>query len=77
MTKRFTTVELPKPNIWGIMHDGDYISTYEICHLLNDAVDLKKENTELKKFIKSLANNKGQIFHMNGYVYNIKKIIKE
>ena len=48
--KRFTTVELPKPNRWGIWYDGAYLSTYQVCILLNEYVDVKKENGQLKQF---------------------------
>ena len=47
--KRFTTVELPKPNRWGIWYDGAYLSTYQVCILLNEYVDVKKENEQLKE----------------------------
>ena len=47
--KRFTTVELPKPNKWGIWYDGAYLSTYQVCILLNEYVDIKKENEQLKE----------------------------
>ena len=47
--KRFTTVELPKPNRWGIWYDGAYLSTYQVCMLLNEYVDVKKENEQLKQ----------------------------
>lgn len=47
--KRFTTVELPNPNKWGIWYDGAYLSTYQVCTLLNEYVDIKKENEQLKK----------------------------
>ena len=47
--KRFTTVELPKPNKWGIWYDGACLSTYQVCILLNEYVDVKKENEQLKK----------------------------
>ena len=47
--KRFTTVELPKPNKWGIWYDGAYLSTYQVCILLNEYVDVQKENDQLKK----------------------------
>ena len=46
--KRFTTVELPKPNKWGIWYDGAYLSTYQVCILLNEYVDVKKENEQLQ-----------------------------
>ena len=49
--KRFTTVELPKPTQWGIWYDGAYLSTYQVCILLNEYVDVKKENEQLKKEI--------------------------
>ena len=52
--KRFTTVELPKPNKWGIWYDGAYLSTYQVCILLNEYVDVKKENEQLKSEIKDL-----------------------
>lgn len=52
--KRYTTVELPKPNNWGIWYDGNYLSTYEVCHLLNEYVDAKKENEQLKQDKKRL-----------------------
>ena len=49
--KRFTTVELPKPNRWGIWYDGAYLSTYQVCILLNEYVGVKKENEQLRKEI--------------------------
>lgn len=49
--KRFTTVELPKPNRWGIWYDGAYLSTYQVCILLNEYVDVKKENEQLKQLL--------------------------
>ena len=52
--KRFTTVELPKPNRWGIWYDGAYLSTYQVCILLNEYVDVKKENEQLKKEVSDL-----------------------
>lgn len=56
--KRFTTVELPKPNKWGIWYDGAYLSTYQVCILLNEYVDVKKENEQLKS-IKKFADRNG------------------
>ena len=53
--KRFTTVELPKPTQWGIWYDGAYLSTYQICILLNEYVDAKKENEQLKQFQEKVA----------------------
>ena len=47
--KRFTTVELPKPTQWGIWYDGAYLSTYQVCTLLNEYVDVLKENEQLKQ----------------------------
>ena len=49
MDKRFTTVELPKPTQWGIWYDGAYLSTYQVCILLNEYVDVKNENEQLKQ----------------------------
>ena len=49
--KLFTTVELPKPNRWGIWYDGAYLSTYQVCILLNEYVGVKKENEQLRKEI--------------------------
>ena len=48
MDKRFTTVELPKPTQWGIWYDGAYLSTYQVCILLNEYVDVRNENEQLK-----------------------------
>ena len=63
--KRFTTVELPKPNKWGIWYDGAYLSTYQVCTLLNEYVDVKKENEQLKSEINMLkitiGRNEGYI----------------
>ena len=53
--KRFTTVELPKPNRWGIWYDGAYLSTYQVCILLNEYVDVKKENEQLKAYKQKVA----------------------
>ena len=55
--KRFTTVELPKPNKWGIWYDGAYLSTYQVCILLNEHVDVKKENEHIKNTIQEAYNN--------------------
>lgn len=49
--KRYTTVELPKPNNWGIWYDGNYLSTYEACYLLNEQQD---EIGQLEKSIEQL-----------------------
>lgn len=53
MNKRFTTVELPTPNSWDIMSDGEYLSTYQTCPLLNDYNDkitnLEKVNKHLRE----------------------------
>lgn len=54
--KRFTTVELPEPNRWGIWYDGAYLSTYQVCTLLNEYVEVKKENNALIKLINDLGN---------------------
>ena len=51
MTKRYTTVERATPSTWGIFSEGKDLSTYEVCHLLNDYED---ENNELKKKIEVL-----------------------
>ena len=61
--ERFTTVELPKPNRWGIWYDGAYLSTYQVCILLNEYVDVKKENEKLKKELESF---KPIIFESDG-----------
>lgn len=53
MNKRFATVELPTPNIWDIMSDGEYLSTHQTCPLLNDYNDkitnLEKVNKHLRE----------------------------
>lgn len=54
--KRFTTVELPKPNKWGIWYDGAYLSTYQVCTLLNEYVDVRKENDMLSCELSVSAN---------------------
>ena len=36
---------------------------------------LKKENKELKAFLTELADSQGNIYHMNGRVYNIQEVI--
>jgi len=59
--KRFTTVELPRPNKWGIWHDGAYLSTYQVCTLLNEYVDVKKENEQLKQQLKELKEENGSL----------------
>lgn len=69
--KRFTTVELPKPNEWGIWYDGAYLSTYQVCTLLNEYVDVRKENEQLKQRITELELlNDG----LNYALQNIRKI---
>ena len=48
MISKYTTVELYKPNKWGVWSDGKDLSTYEVTHLLND---LTLENEKLKKLL--------------------------
>ena len=60
--KRFTTVELPKPNKWGIWYDGAYLSTYQVCILLNEYVDVKKENEQLRLQLNSCSDQRNE-FH--------------
>lgn len=55
--KRFTTVELPKPNKWGIWYDGAYLSTYQVCTLLNEYVDVRKETEQLKQQLEYIQNS--------------------
>ena len=80
--KRYTTVELPKPNNWGIWYDGNYLSTYEVCHLLNEYVDAKKENEQLKSRINELEIiNEAQSDAIDGLQetichFNLEEIIK-
>ena len=38
---------------------------------------LKKENKQLKDFIKKLADDTGSIVLMNGYGYHISKVIND
>ena len=76
--KRFTTVELPKPNKWGIWYDGAYLSTYQVCILLNEYVDVKKENEQLKQFIKELTTKgTGRIDLASGYSYNVSAVLTD
>ena len=71
--KRFTTVELPKPTQWGIWYDGAYLSTYQVCILLNEYVDVKKENEQLKQFIDEVPNDLIEAAKLDGagdfYIY--------
>ena len=68
--KRFTTVELPKPNKWGIWYDGAYLSTYQVCILLNEYVGVKKENEQLKsenedmrRLINNISHQRDEFHH--------------
>ena len=63
--KRFTTVELPSPNRWGIWYDGAYLSTYQVCTLLNEYVDVKKENEQLKKRLIKLKEKNAELQEEN------------
>lgn len=65
--KRFTTVELPKPNRWGIWYDGAYLSTYQVCILLNEYVDVKKENEQLKQLA---DGNEEQLLNVMTYLHD-------
>ena len=69
--KRFTTVELPKPNRWGIWYDGAYLSTYQVCILLNEYVDVKKENEQLKASLYAEKTNTAEV--VNGYSKQFKR----
>ena len=66
MDKRFTTVELPKPTQWGIWYDGAYLSTYQVCTLLNEYVDVKKENEQLKNENKELKEQLDSVTQLIG-----------
>ena len=69
--KRFTTVELPKPNRWGIWYDGAYLSTYQVCILLNEYVDVKKENEQLKASLYAEKTNTAEV--INEYAKQFKR----
>lgn len=71
--KRFTTVELPKPNRWGIWYDGAYLSTYQVCILLNEYVDVKKENEQLKQTLDDLRTYSNDEFTETEHINNIYK----
>ena len=78
--KRFTTVELPSPNRGGIWYYGNYLHTYEVCHLLNEYVDAKKENEQLQSELSEkdiqLDFLKAENNHMSDLV-NENKQLKE
>ena len=47
----YTTVEKGEPNWWWVWYDGNYLSTYEVTHRLNEMTvkleELKEKNKEL------------------------------
>lgn len=49
--KMYTTVEKGEPNWWWVWYDGNYLSTYEVTHRLNEMTveleELKEKNKEL------------------------------
>ena len=59
--KQFTTVELPKPTQWGIWYDGAYLSTYQVCILLNEYVDVRKENEQLRLEVQRLTDYENKV----------------
>ena len=71
--KRFTTVELPKPNKWGIWFDGAYLSTYQVCTLLNEYVDCRIDNETLMQKNTELGNRLKQ---KEKEIIDIKNTIK-
>ena len=74
--KRFTTVELPKPNKWGIWYDGAYLSTYQVCILLNEYVDIRNENEQLKSILEEMKDKNEEIWLMDGRIIRLKKVLK-
>lgn len=54
MISKYTTVELYKPNKWGVMSKGENLSTYEVTHLLNE---LSLENEKLKKLLDLISES--------------------
>ena len=74
--KRFTTVELPKPNKWGIWYDGAYLSTYQVCILLNEYVDIRNENKQLKSILEEMKDKNEEIWLMDGRIIRLKKVLK-
>ena len=74
--KRFTTVELPKPNKWGIWYDGAYLSTYQVCILLNEYVDVKKENKQLKSENQQIRDTINEMYN-NERTYIGKSTLKQ
>lgn len=71
--KRFTTVELPKPNKWGIWFDGACLSTYQVCILLNEYVDCRIDNETLMQRNNELGNRLKQ---KEKEIIDIKNTIK-
>lgn len=49
----YTTVENSKLNKWWVFHEGKTLSTYTVCHILNELSienrQLKEENKRLKQ----------------------------
>ena len=74
--KRFTTVELPKPNRWGIWYDGAYLSTYQVCILLNEYVDVRNENEQLKSILEEMKDKNEEIWLMDGRIIRLKKVLR-
>jgi len=74
--KRFTTVELPKPNKWGIWYDGAYLSTYQVCILLNEYVDVRNENEQLKSILEEMKDKNEEIWLMDGRIIRLKKVLR-
>lgn len=53
--RRYTTVELSEPHIWGIFYKDRTLSTYEVCCELNDlAVENEKLKEEIKGFMETI-----------------------
>lgn len=55
--KMYTTVEKGEANWWWVWYDGNYLSTYEVVHRLNEMTleleELREKNKELDIKIKT------------------------
>ena len=55
--KSFTTVETGEDNHWWIWHNGKALSTYEVCNILLEQKDLRKNYEKTIAYLTTINKN--------------------
>ena len=76
--KHLNKLELDQlKEIIGKLSDENEQLRHDATVLIQANTDYRKENEQLKQFIKELTSRDGKIWLSGGYVYDVKKVLKD